>query len=125
MNETPDASPDAESDLLSGSGLEAEKAKRLAKLDDIRTNGNNPYPYRFDRTHTLSQIRAEHGELEPGTETETRVSIAGRMMLKREQGKLIFATVRDRSDESSCSSQRQSWAIKPSPISATSTLATG
>ncbi len=99
MNETPDASPDAESDLLSGSGLEAEKAKRLAKLDDIRTNGNNPYPYRFDRTHTLSEIRAEHGELEPGTETETRVSIAGRMMLKREQGKLIFATVRDRSDE--------------------------
>ena len=99
MNESPDASPDAESDLLSGSGLEAEKAKRLAKLDDIRTNGNNPYPYRFDRTHTLSEVRAEHGELEPGTETAARVSIAGRMMLKREQGKLIFATVRDRSDE--------------------------
>ncbi len=96
MNETADVPLEPESDLLSGSGLEAEKAKRLAKLDDLRAAGTNPYPYRFDRTHTLSEIRAAHGSLEAGTETDVRVAIAGRMMLKREQGKLIFATVRDR-----------------------------
>jgi lysyl-tRNA synthetase class 2 len=84
---------------LTGSGLAAEKARRLALVDDMRAEGTNPYPYRFDRTHLLADIRAEHGALEPGTETEVAVAIAGRIMLLREQGKLIFATVRDRSDD--------------------------
>ncbi len=82
-----------------GSGLAVEKAKRLDKIAALRDAGTNPYPYRFDRTHTLDQVRAEFGELEPGTETEQRVKVAGRMMLRRQQGKLIFATLVDRSDE--------------------------
>ena len=84
---------------LTGSGLLAEKNRRLARLDDLRNRGIEPYPYRFDRTHTLGEIRAEWGSLEAGTETENRVVIAGRIMLMREQGKLIFATVRDRAGE--------------------------
>ena len=83
----------------SGSGLVAEKAKRLAKLDEMRAAGTNPYPYRFDRTSTLTELRAQHGGLDAGTETETDVAIAGRVMLMRDSGKLIFATVRDRDDE--------------------------
>ncbi|MCU1361035.1 MAG: lysS [Ilumatobacteraceae bacterium] len=86
-------------DLESGSGLIAEQAKRLAKLDDLRQRGTNPYPYRFDRTHTLAEVRAEHDQLRPGTETEARVAVAGRVMLIREQGKLVFATMRDRTAE--------------------------
>ncbi|MGD9998605.1 MAG: lysine--tRNA ligase [Ilumatobacteraceae bacterium] len=86
-------------DELAHSGLSSERAKRLAKIDDLRAQGLNPYPYRFDRTHTLADVRAEHGHLEPGTETDVRVSVAGRVMLIREQGKLIFATMRDRSGE--------------------------
>jgi lysyl-tRNA synthetase class 2 len=84
---------------LSGSGLLAEKNRRLARLADMRARGIEPYPYRFDRTHTLDEIRSQWGSLEPGTETENHVDIAGRIMLMREQGKLIFATVRDRSGE--------------------------
>jgi lysyl-tRNA synthetase, class II len=80
-------------------GLAAEKAHRLAKLDDLRTHGVEPYPYRFDRTHTLAEVRSEHGELEPGTETDRVVEVAGRVLLLREQGKLVFATMRDRSGE--------------------------
>ena len=38
----------------------------------MRTDGTNPYPYRFDRTHTLAELRSAHGALEPGTETERR-----------------------------------------------------
>ncbi|MFZ4718201.1 MAG: lysine--tRNA ligase [Ilumatobacteraceae bacterium] len=86
-------------DLLTGSGLLAEKAKRLQKLDELRTGGTNPYPYRFDRSVTLGELRREHGELEPGTETEVQVAVAGRVMLLRDSGKLIFATMRDREDE--------------------------
>jgi lysyl-tRNA synthetase class 2 len=93
-----DEAPDVEPDTT-GSGLAAEKAKRLDKIAALRDAGTNPYPYRFDRTHTLDQVRAQFGTLEPGTETEHRVTVAGRMMLRRQQGKLIFATLVDRSDE--------------------------
>lgn len=86
-------------DQQTGSGLVAEQAKRLAKLDDLRRHGINPYPYRFDRTHTLGEVRIDHGHLEPGTETDARLAVAGRVMLIRQQGKLVFATMRDRSDE--------------------------
>ena len=64
----------------------------------MRAAGTNPYPYRFDRTHSLAEIRAAHGHLEPGTETEVAVAVAGRVMLSRDQGKLIFITLQDRSD---------------------------
>ena len=99
MNDEPDRPLDDESDLLSGSGLAAEKAKRLAKLGALRDTGTEPYPYRFERSHTLDQLRAAHASIDAGTETDIQVSVAGRMMLKREQGKLIFATLRDRSGE--------------------------
>ncbi|HSB86370.1 MAG TPA: hypothetical protein VLD86_08680, partial [Ilumatobacteraceae bacterium] len=82
-----------------GSGLAAEKAKRLDKVEALRAGGVNPYPYRFDRTHTLAELRQLFGSLEPGTETDQRVAIAGRMMLRRTQGKLIFATIVDRGGE--------------------------
>ncbi|NQW60975.1 lysine--tRNA ligase, partial [bacterium] len=62
----------------------------------MRSAGTNPYPYRFDRTHTLADIRQEFGALEAATETEVHVEVAGRMLLKRDQGKLIFASLRDR-----------------------------
>lgn len=81
---------------LGTNGLEQEKARRLGSLDALRVQGTNPYPYRFDRSHTLGDIRKEFGALEAGSETETRVTVAGRILLKRDQGKLIFATLQDR-----------------------------
>lgn len=83
----------------SGSGLASERARRLGRIDALRSEGRNPYPYRFDRTHTLGGIRESHGSLEPGTETEDAVIVAGRVMLKRDQGKLIFITLRDRTGD--------------------------
>ncbi len=95
----PTALPADDEPGLTGSGLVAEKAKRLDKLAEMRTAGVNPYPYRFDRSTTLAELRDAHGHLEPGTETDVQVDIAGRMLLRREQGKLIFATIRERETE--------------------------
>lgn len=95
---TPDVPTDDATDAV-GSGLTAEKTRRLELLDEMRAAGTNPYPYRFDRTHTLAEVRERWGELEPGVETEDPVTVAGRIMLKRDSGKLIFATIRDRSGE--------------------------
>lgn len=95
----PDApEPDIEH-ALSGGGLQAERAKRFDKIDALRDGGVNPYPYRFDRTHTLAELRELYAGLEAGTETDVAVAVAGRVMLLREQGKLVFATMRDRSGE--------------------------
>ena len=85
-----------ESVELGTNGLEQEKARRLDSLDALRAEGTNPYPYRFDRSHTLGEIRKEFSHLEAGSETETHVTVAGRILLKRDQGKLIFATLQDR-----------------------------
>jgi lysyl-tRNA synthetase class 2 len=80
-------------------GLAAEKALRLNKLAALRDHGVNPYPYRFDRTHAAEDLHAAHDGLAPGTETEERVAVAGRLMLIRRQGRLTFATMRDRTGD--------------------------
>jgi len=73
-----------------------ERASRLAKLDRLRAADVEPYPYRFDRTHSIAEVRNEFADLEPGAETTAHVSLAGRLLLIRRQGKLLFATMRDR-----------------------------
>jgi lysyl-tRNA synthetase class 2 len=75
------------------------RALRLEKVARLRDSGGTPYPYRFDRDHDLRAIRDRFGELEPGDETDTRVRVAGRLMLKREQGRLTFANLRDATGE--------------------------
>jgi lysyl-tRNA synthetase class 2 len=75
----------------------AERARRLADLEELRAAGVDPYPVRFDRDRTIGELRAEFADLPPGTETEVRVRVAGRILLLRRQGKLTFATVRDQS----------------------------
>jgi lysyl-tRNA synthetase, class II len=53
--------------------------------------------YRFERTATAAELHADHPDLAPGAETGRTVSVAGRAMLVRAQGKLAFATLRDSS----------------------------
>jgi lysyl-tRNA synthetase class 2 len=75
------------------------RAQRLAKLARLREAGVEPYPYRFDRDRTIGELRTSFETLEAGEETDTVVRVAGRLMLKREQGRLTFGQLRDRSGE--------------------------
>ena len=52
-------------------------------------------PYRFEVTATTAELRAAHDGLADGEETGITVSVAGRVMLHRAQGKLAFAALRD------------------------------
>jgi lysyl-tRNA synthetase, class II len=74
---------------------EDEYARRLGEVEAIRAAGGDPYPVRFDRDRTAASLHEEFGSLEPGTETGVTVRVAGRLLLIRRQGKLIFATLRD------------------------------
>ncbi len=53
------------------------------------------YPYRFERSDLAADLQERHGHLEPETVTETRASVAGRLMLQRSFGKLQFGTMMD------------------------------
>ncbi len=67
---------------------------RRGKIADLRRRGIDPYPYRFDRTHTVTQTLERFDDL---MNASTPVRLAGRIMLKRKMGKSIFADVRDMS----------------------------
>lgn len=53
------------------------------------------YPYRFERTFTVDQVRSRFQELEPGAETGTEARLAGRLMTIRSHGKVAFADLMD------------------------------
>jgi len=54
-------------------------------------------PKRFPGTVPLEAVRAEAEKLEPGTEADTTVRVAGRVLGRREMGKLVFLDLFDRS----------------------------
>ena len=92
----PDIDPERTEDDGTVGGLEAIRAARLDKIAQLRSDGTEAYPYRFDRTHSLAELRVAHNEIEAGAETDERVTVAGRIMLVRGQGKLRFANIADR-----------------------------
>ncbi|MDA8400449.1 MAG: lysine--tRNA ligase [Actinomycetota bacterium] len=54
-------------------------------------------PYRFEVTATTAEIRERFPALGPGEETGVMVSVAGRIMLSRPQGRFAFIELRDSS----------------------------
>ena len=52
-------------------------------------------PYRFDPDTRVEKLIADYADLDPATETDDVVTIAGRLMLRRVQGKLAFGTLDD------------------------------
>jgi lysyl-tRNA synthetase class 2 len=54
-------------------------------------------PYRFHRSHTAAEVAEQYSSLEAGGESGQTVSVAGRVMLHRHQGKLDFGELRDSS----------------------------
>jgi lysyl-tRNA synthetase class 2 len=54
-------------------------------------------PYRFDPDATAAGLHDAHDHLEPGTETGETATVAGRLMLRRGQGKLAFGQLADAS----------------------------
>ncbi|MDK2784660.1 MAG: lysyl-tRNA synthetase, class [Bacillota bacterium] len=73
----------------------SELAARRRKLDELRARGQDPFKIdRFPLTHHAREIIANFAELE-GQE----VRIAGRLMSKREHGKVTFAHLQDASGQ--------------------------
>jgi lysyl-tRNA synthetase class 2 len=80
-------------------GSEDVTAIRLAKIDALRESGVEPYPDHFDRSITADELASTYASLEAGAETEDVVSAAGRIVAKRDQGKVLFLVLRDGTGE--------------------------
>jgi lysyl-tRNA synthetase, class II len=72
-----------------------ELERRQGELEALRARGVDPYPVRFDPDSNAATLREQFDGLDPGAETGVVVCLAGRLMLIRRQGKLVFATMRD------------------------------
>ncbi len=72
-----------------------ERERRLAKLDALASQGITPYPVRYDRDTAVGELRGRFAGLEPGAETDTSARLAGRVLLIRRHGGLVFADVHD------------------------------
>ena len=70
-------------------------AVRRAKLDALRATGRSPYVDSFEVTARSRELAERHADLEPGADAEETVSVAGRLVAKRDQGKLAFLVIRD------------------------------
>jgi lysyl-tRNA synthetase class 2 len=70
-------------------------AVRRAKLDALRVAGVEPYADGYEVTARAAELIARYADLEPGTDTEDVVSVAGRVVAARDQGKIVFLVVRD------------------------------
>jgi lysyl-tRNA synthetase, class II len=72
---------------------------RRDKLARLRKAGVDAFPVGFRRSHTLPEVRRGWDGLEPGEETGDVVRVAGRIVLKREMGRLAFWTLRHDGEE--------------------------
>lgn len=81
------------------STLNDERATRLAKRAALFEAGQNPYPEHSELEDYVADIETKYADLADGEDTEDVVKIAGRVVAKRGQGKIMFIVVRDATAE--------------------------
>ena len=74
-----------------GGDLPSEFRDRLAKLERIRARGESGYARAFSRSHTSAEAKAALGDAERGES----VRVAGRLLVKRGMGGMVFAPIQD------------------------------
>lgn len=68
---------------------------RRDKYDRLRAGGVEPYLLGYPRTTSAAALHAEYADLEVDTKTGASAGVTGRVVFKRDTGKLCFATLRD------------------------------
>jgi lysyl-tRNA synthetase class 2 len=71
------------------------RATRLAKVEQLKQLGLNPYAYRWESTHHAAELQEKYADLSSGEEVDEEAAIAGRILARRVFGKLAFFTLQD------------------------------
>lgn len=69
--------------------------ERLRKLEELRSLGVDPYPYRYEVDSYAAELHERFREVQDIPEGKYNVSIAGRIMTKRDMGRGGFAHIQD------------------------------
>jgi len=77
------------------SRLDRITQQRREKMERLRSQGIDPYPHRYERSHTTQQAAELLERVEAGQTEEKQVRTAGRIMAIRRMGKGAFADLRD------------------------------
>ncbi len=72
-----------------------EETIRLEKLTKLKSQTKHPFKYTFSKTHKTTEIHENFNTLETGESDETTVTLAGRLMAKRDHGKAFFGNLQD------------------------------
>jgi lysyl-tRNA synthetase class 2 len=68
---------------------------RVDKVDALLARGVDPWPPRFERSHTAGELHEAHRELQAGADSGQKVRVAGRLVSSRLQGKIAFGDLVD------------------------------
>ncbi|XP_031481529.1 lysine--tRNA ligase, chloroplastic/mitochondrial [Nymphaea colorata] len=81
----------------STSDRDAIRTIRLNKVEDLRSQGCEPYAYKWNKSHSAAELQELYKNLKNGEEAEEDlVSVAGRIIARRDFGKkLSFLILRD------------------------------
>jgi len=72
---------------------------KLKEVEEMRSKGYNPYPFKFDKRNSNDEVKQKYSYLENGQTVETdKVSVAGRVMAIRYHGKSSFFVIKDFED---------------------------
>ena len=69
--------------------------EREKKIDELKKLRINLYSHKYEIKNYASEIKNKYLKLKPEQRTKNNVSLAGRIMVIRDIGKIIFATLQD------------------------------
>lgn len=91
MTKPPSVNPEQTQDATHATSEHAAQIRqhRIDKLATWQSLGQNPFPYKFEKTAPNADLQQQYEHLENGQETDTIVQVAGRVMALRNSGMFI------------------------------------
>nr|AQS29463.1 hypothetical protein [uncultured archaeon]AQS29491.1 hypothetical protein [uncultured archaeon] len=72
-------------------------SERLRKIKELREQGINPYPHKFEKKDSAKELHEKYSKLKKDKTADYKAKIAGRLLTKRELGKISFGSLQDQS----------------------------
>lgn len=70
-------------------------SERLRKIKELKEQGINPYPNKYDVKNFTNELHEKYKSLKNEQKTKDKVNLTGRLMTIRDMGKITFCTLQD------------------------------
>jgi lysyl-tRNA synthetase class 2 len=81
--------------------------EREKKLKELKKNNISPYAHKFDKKNSAENLHQKYSSIKKGEKTRKKAKIAGRVMVVRDIGKIIFSSIQDSSGQIQIILQKQ------------------